>query len=162
MQKEKTQKLWTWEEAHAKREEWLTKDKTVVFTNGCFDLIHSGHVFLLGQAAKLGNYLIVGINSDESIRRIKGQGRPLRPEEERAELVGGLACVAGVVIFGQDDPLKIITLLQPDVLVKGGDWNHGNIIGADVVEKRGGRVVVIPFIPGRSTTALVEFMRHLR
>jgi len=159
---DKPPKLLTWQEARSKREGWLDEGEKVVFTNGCFDLLHTGHVHLLKEAASLGDRLIVAINSDKSVRRIKGKERPLRPEIERAEIIGGLTYVDGVVIFEQDDPFEIIKLLQPDVLVKGGDWKSGNIVGADIVKTSGGGVVVIPLVADRSTTALVEDVRRLR
>jgi rfaE bifunctional protein nucleotidyltransferase chain/domain len=129
----------------------------IVFTNGVFDLLHPGHVRYLTEARQLGDALIVAVNSDRSARRLeKGPGRPLNPADERAEVLAALACVDAVVVFDDDTPQAIVTLLQPDVLVKGADWAHGTIVGADVVEKRGGRVVRIPVAEGYSTTALVE------
>jgi rfaE bifunctional protein nucleotidyltransferase chain/domain len=129
----------------------------VVFTNGVFDLLHPGHVRYLTEARQLGDVLIVAVNSDRSARRLeKGPDRPLNPADERAEVVAALACVDAVVVFDDDTPLAIVTVLQPDVLVKGADWAQGTIVGADVVEKRGGRVVRIPLAEGYSTTALVQ------
>jgi len=130
--------------------------KKIVFTNGCFDIIHVGHVRYLRAARRLGDLLVVGLNSDRSVREIKGQGRPINPEASRAEVLSALADVDFVTIFDEPDPLEIITLLEPDVLVKGGDWALENIIGADVVRARGGTVQVIPYVEGDSTTGLIE------
>lgn len=128
----------------------------VVFTNGCFDLVHAGHVKVLERARSLGDLLVVGLNSDDSVRRLKGPGRPLLHEQDRALLLGGLASVDYVVLFQEDTPQRLIKQLQPDVLVKGSDWSQGNIIGADIVQARGGRIVRIPLLQGRSTTRLIQ------
>jgi D-glycero-beta-D-manno-heptose 1-phosphate adenylyltransferase len=135
--------------------------KRLVFTNGVFDLIHPGHVRYLNHARTLGDLLIVGINSDRSVRAIKGPARPLTPERERAEILTALACVDAAVIFDDDTPQKLIEIIQPDVLVKGADWAADRIVGRDVVEARGGRVVRIDLAPGFSTTSLVERIRLL-
>ena len=129
--------------------------KTVVFTNGVFDLLHPGHVRYLAEARRLGDALIVGVNSDRSVRAIKGPGRPITPEAERAEILAALASVDGVVVFDEDTPHAVIGRLQPDVLVKGADWGADRIVGRDIVEARGGRVVRIPLAPGYSTTAIL-------
>ena len=134
--------------------------KTVVFTNGVFDLLHVGHLRYLQQARALGDALIVGLNSDRSVRANKGAGRPITPEAERAEILSALACVDGVVVFDEDTPHEIIAALQPDVLVKGADWAADAIVGRDVVEARGGRVVRVPIEAGHSTSALVEKIRR--
>jgi rfaE bifunctional protein nucleotidyltransferase chain/domain len=134
--------------------------KTVVFTNGVFDLLHVGHLRYLQQARALGDALIVGVNSDRSVRANKGAGRPITPETERAEILSALACVDGVVVFGEDTPHEIIAALQPDVLVKGADWAADAIVGRDVVEARGGRVVRVPIEAGHSTSTLVEKIRR--
>ena len=133
--------------------------KTIVFTNGVFDLLHPGHVRYLADARRVGDALIVGVNSDRSVRAVKGPERPITPEAERAEILGALRSVDGVVIFDEDTPHAIISRLQPDVLVKGADWAADHIIGRDVVEARGGRVVRIPLAPGYSTTAILERIR---
>lgn len=127
----------------------------VVFTNGVFDLLHAGHVRYLQQARALGAVLIVAINSDRSVRAIKGPGRPLTPELERAEVLLSLACVDAVVVFDEETPYRIIGVVQPDILVKGADWAADAIVGRDIVEARGGRVERIPLVEGRSTTALI-------
>ena len=135
--------------------------RRIVFTNGVFDLLHPGHVRYLTQARQQGDALIVAINSDASVRRLsKGPDRPLNPELERAEVLAALAVVDAVVIFDEDTPLDIVTALQPDVLVKGGDWAADAIVGRDVVEARGGRVVRIPVVEGYSTSALLRQLRR--
>ncbi len=133
--------------------------RTVVFTNGVFDLLHVGHLRYLRQARALGDALIVGVNSDRSVRAVKGSGRPIVPEGERAEILAALACVDGVVIFDEATPHGLIAALGPDVLVKGADWAADAIVGRDVVEARGGRVVRIPIEAGHSTSAIVERIR---
>jgi rfaE bifunctional protein nucleotidyltransferase chain/domain len=132
----------------------------VVFTNGCFDLLHPGHVRYLEEARSLGDALIVGVNLDASVQRLgKNPPRPINPEGDRAALVAALACVDRVVLFGEDTPLELITALQPDILVKGGDYRLEEIVGRDVVRARGGEVKVIPLVPGYSTTALLARIR---
>jgi len=128
----------------------------VVFTNGCFDLLHAGHVDYLEAARAEGDLLIVGLNSDDSMRRIKGPNRPLTPQADRAAVLAGLAAVDAVVVFDQDDPAAIVAALVPDVLVKGADWAEGTIIGADTVTAAGGRVARIPLTEGRSTTSVID------
>lgn len=135
---------------------------TVVFTNGVFDLLHPGHLRYLQQARALGSALLVGLNSDASVRRTKGADRPINPEAERAELLAALACVDAVVVFAEDTPADLIRAIEPDVLVKGADWAADQIIGRDTVEARGGRVVRLPIAAGYSTTALVERVRSAR
>ena len=134
--------------------------RRVVFTNGVFDLLHVGHLHYLQHARALGDALIVGLNSDESVRHVKGAGRPITPEAERAEILEALACVDGVVIFGEATPYDLIAALQPDILVKGADWAEDAIVGRDIVEGRGGRVVRVPVEHGHSTTALVQRIRR--
>ena len=132
---------------------------TVVFTNGVFDLLHPGHVRYLREARALGDALIVAINSDRSVRANKGADRPITPQDERAELLLALACVDAVVVFDEDTPQAVITALQPDILVKGADWAADRIVGRDVVEAGGGRVVRIALSPGHSTSDLIESVR---
>ena len=146
-------------EAAAHVERLRAAGKTVVFTNGVFDLLHVGHLRYLKQARALGDALIVGLNSDRSVRAIKGAGRPITPETERVEILSALACVDGVVVFDEDTPHGVIGALQPDVLVKGADWAADAIVGREIVEARGGRVVRIPIEPGHSTSAIVEKIR---
>jgi rfaE bifunctional protein nucleotidyltransferase chain/domain len=132
----------------------------VVFTNGVFDLLHPGHVALLEAARAEGDVLVVGLNADASVRRLgKAADRPIVPEQARARVLAGLAAVDCVVLFGEDTPLELITALQPDVLVKGADYSRDRIVGADIVEGRGGRVVRVPVVAGFSSTAIVERLR---
>ncbi len=131
-----------------------------MFTNGCFDLLHPGHIQSLEQARALGDALVVGLNSDKSVRELKGPGRPVFPELERAEILAALECVDAVVIFDELTPRSVIAALLPDVLVKGGDWPSNQIVGREEVEAAGGRVVSIPVVPGYSTTAILEKIRQ--
>ena len=134
----------------------------VVFTNGCFDVLHTGHLHLLQRARALGDLLIVGINSDRSVKRLKGHGRPLIGEDERAELLAALSCVDYVTVFPERTPLRVITAVKPDILVKGADYSISDVVGRNVVERRGGRVELIPLLPGFSTTGLVESIQKTR
>ena len=134
--------------------------QTVVFTNGCFDLLHRGHVHLLREAKAAGDILIVGINSDRSVQSIKGPARPILPETDRVELIAAMEMVDYVILFDEADPYNVISALKPQVLAKGGDWSADEMIGADVVEREGGQVVVIPYLEGFSTTKIIERMRH--
>ena len=134
----------------------------VAFTNGVFDLLHPGHVRYLRDARALGDVLIVAVNSDRSVRSNKGAGRPINPEHERAEVLLALGCVDAVVVFDEETPHAVISRIQPDVLVKGADWGADRIVGRDVVEARGGRVVRIDLAPGYSTTTLVEKAKGLQ
>jgi D-beta-D-heptose 7-phosphate kinase/D-beta-D-heptose 1-phosphate adenosyltransferase len=153
-------RLLTRESAAALTASLREKGKTVVFTNGVFDLLHPGHLRYLEVARSLGDVLIVGLNSDASVRRNKGPARPIMPERERAELLAGLRVVGAVVIFDEDTPADIVRALQPDVLVKGADWPADQIVGRDTVEARGGRVVLVPIEHGFSTTAIIERIRR--
>jgi D-beta-D-heptose 7-phosphate kinase/D-beta-D-heptose 1-phosphate adenosyltransferase len=135
--------------------------KKVVFTNGCFDLLHPGHARYLWAAKQLGDFLVVAVNSDRSVQAIKAKGRPIVPERERAEMVAALQCVDGVVIFDEDAPLGVIEHLLPDVLVKGGDWQEGEIVGSDVVKQAGGEIQRIPFVAGYSTTIIIKKISDL-
>jgi len=137
-------------------------DRTIVFTNGVFDLLHPGHVRYLQQARSLGDALIVGVNSDRSVRSIKGPTRPITPEGERAELIAGLACVDAAVVFDEDTPWQLIAALQPDVLVKGADWAEDAIVGREIVEARGGRVVRVPIEGDYATTRMIDRIRRPR
>ena len=130
--------------------------RRVVFTNGCFDLLHVGHLRYLEEARSLGDILVVGVNSDRSVRELKGPRRPILPLAERMEILSGLECVDYVTSFEEPTPLELITLLKPRVLVKGGDWSKETIVGREVVEGLGGEVVVLPFFEGNSTSNLIE------
>jgi D-glycero-beta-D-manno-heptose 1-phosphate adenylyltransferase len=135
--------------------------RRVVFTNGCFDLLHPGHIETLEKARSFGDALVVSVNSDRSVRQMKGPGRPILPEHERAEILAALECVDGVMIFDEPTPQEIIAALLPDVLVKGGDWPTDQIVGRKEVEAAGGRVISIPVVAGYSTTAILEKIRKL-
>ena len=139
---------------------WAEAGRKVVFTNGCFDLLHVGHLSLLEEARALGDVLVVAINSDRSVSALKGPARPLTPEAERAEALLALEAVDRVVVYDEPTPAAVIAALLPDVLVKGADWAASDIVGRATVEERGGRVVRIPLVAERSTTALVERIRR--
>lgn len=132
------------------------KGKRIIFTNGCFDLLHIGHVRYLEEAKSLGDILVVGVNSDASVRGLKGPNRPILPEEERAEILSGLGCVDYVTIFDEPTPFNLISLLLPHVLVKGGDWTKEETVGWETVERTGGEVVILSFVEGASTSHLIE------
>jgi D-beta-D-heptose 7-phosphate kinase/D-beta-D-heptose 1-phosphate adenosyltransferase len=134
--------------------------RRVVFTNGCFDLLHPGHIRSLESARALGDVLIVGLNSDASVRRLKGEGRPVIPQQERAEILAALECVDAVVIFDNPTPREVIARLLPDVLVKGGDWASDQIVGREEVEAAGGRVASVPTLPGYSTSEILRKIRE--
>jgi rfaE bifunctional protein nucleotidyltransferase chain/domain len=136
--------------------------RPLVFTNGCFDVLHRGHVAYLAHARALGATLLVGVNSDTSVRRLKGRGRPLVSVEDRAFVLAGLASVDLVTVFEEDTPLDLIRDVRPDVLVKGGDYAEDQVVGREVVEASGGRVVILPFVEGRSTTDLIRRIREER
>ncbi|MDD5018877.1 MAG: D-glycero-beta-D-manno-heptose 1-phosphate adenylyltransferase [Candidatus Omnitrophica bacterium] len=135
--------------------------KRVVFTNGCFDILHYGHVAYLEKAKALGDILIIGLNSDASVRRLKGKARPINNETDRACVLAALACVDYIVLFSRDTPLELIKTLKPDVLVKGGDWDISCIVGAKEVLADGGKVCVIPYIKSRSTTGIIDKIRRI-
>jgi D-beta-D-heptose 7-phosphate kinase/D-beta-D-heptose 1-phosphate adenosyltransferase len=137
-------------------ETWRSAGERIVFTNGVFDLLHRGHVEYLEEARALGDRLVIGVNSDDSVRRIKGPERPLVPAAERAELLAALACVDMAIVFDEDTPERLIRAVRPQVLVKGGDWTPDRIVGREFVESLGGRVVSVPLREGLSTTALIE------
>ena len=138
-----------------------SEGKKIVFTNGCFDIIHPGHTIYLKKAKEYGDVLVIGLNSDDSVRRLKGPERPLNNVEDRAEVLLSLKPVDYVVVFDEDTPYELIKRVKPDVLVKGGDYKKENIVGADFVEARCGQVVVIPFVEGKSTSSLVEKIKKL-
>ena len=150
------EKVLSVDSAAKKVEEWKNVGDNVVFTNGCFDLLHRGHLHLLNESSALGQRLIVGINSDKSVKKLKGEGRPILPENDRAEIISSLECVDNVVIFDEETPLTIIKILNPDILVKGSDYNQEDIVGSDFVIANGGSVVSIPIMEGLSTTSLIE------
>lgn len=137
------------------------KGRKIVFTNGCFDILHHGHVDLLAKAANEGDILIVGINTDSSVKRLKGEARPVNKEQDRALQLAAMLCVDAVCFFNEDTPLNLISDLKPDILVKGGDYTIDKIVGATQVQESGGRVAIIPFVTGYSTSSLIEQIRAL-
>jgi glycerol-3-phosphate cytidylyltransferase len=141
------------------RKELHSKQQKVVFTNGVFDILHAGHVMYLAAARSMGDVLVVGLNADESVTRLKGPTRPVNTELDRAQVLAALRCVDHVVLFTEDTPLRVITTLLPDVLVKGGDYTRDTIVGADAVEAHGGIVATIPLLEGRSTTNIIAKAR---
>ena len=145
-----------------KRHYWRFTGKQIVFTNGCFDILHAGHTDYLARAADLGDILIVGLNTDSSVRRNKGTGRPVNPEDARAAVLASLSFVDAVILFDDDTPESLIRRLEPDVLVKGDDYRDREIAGADFIRSRGGTVVTLPFLEGFSTTALIRKIQQLR
>ena len=149
-------KILTWEALKNAVELHRKEGRTIAFTNGCFDILHVGHVQYLQEARKMGDLLVLGLNSDVSVRAIKGEKRPLVPQAERAEVVAALTTVDYVTLFDETTPLRLIEFLQPDCLVKGGDWKEASVVGRDLVRARGGRVVIIPLTEGASTTNIVE------
>ena len=153
-------KLKTLEELVTIRHDLGRQGKQVVFTNGCFDLLHRGHVRFLGQAKSLGDVLIVAVNSDSSVRTLKGPDRPVMSHAERAELLAALAAVDYVLIFEEVDPEKLIRALEPDLLVKGGDWPVDQVVGRQIVESRGGRVCTLPYVEGASSSQLLQRIRE--
>lgn len=139
-----------------------TEGKKIVFTNGCFDLLHVGHLRVLSEAKKLGDVLLVALNSDRSVREIKGAGRPILPERERAELIAALEMVDYVTLFDEPDPLNLLGEVKPDVLVKGGDWAEDKVVGRELVEGWGGKVAVVPYLADHSTTDIIEKIERTR
>ncbi|MBW1713032.1 MAG: D-glycero-beta-D-manno-heptose 1-phosphate adenylyltransferase [Deltaproteobacteria bacterium] len=154
-------KIVAWDELARRLQSLRSSGQKIVFTNGCFDLLHSGHVRYLAQAKSLGDVLVVGLNSDRSVRRLKGPGRPVRTQDRRCELLAALESVDFVVVFDQETPYRLIESIGPDVLVKGGDWPLAEIVGADLVQGRGGQVLSLSFTEGESTTSLIEQIKSL-
>jgi len=148
-------RLYTRPELLEQRARWKQEGKSVVFTNGCYDVLHPGHIRLLEQARSLGDLLVVGLNTDAGVRRSKGPGRPVTPEQERAETLLGLEAVDAVVLFDEETPRELIAAFLPDILIKGADWSHF-IAGREEVEAAGGRVLTVELEPGYSTTAALE------
>ncbi|MEG1762932.1 MAG: D-glycero-beta-D-manno-heptose 1-phosphate adenylyltransferase [Bacteroidales bacterium] len=135
---------------------WRFRNEKIVFTNGCFDLLHPGHIEYLAKASDLGDVLIIGLNTDASVKRLKGEGRPIQNQEARALVLAALGNVNGVVFFDEDTPLELIKQIQPDVLVKGGDYEVKDIVGYEEVKAKGGQVLTIPFVDGFSTSGILE------
>ena len=138
------------------REDLKRKKRKVVFTNGCFDLVHSGHMHLFREAKKLGDVFIVALNEDESVRRLKGKSRPIFTLEERLEILGAIEAIDYLISFSDDTPQRVIEALLPDILVKGGDWKPGEVVGKNEVERAGGKVVIIPYLEGRSSSEIID------
>ena len=155
------QRIFSKEELVRKCNIWRAAGKRIIFTNGCFDILHHGHLDLLAKAADLGNILILGLNTDSSVQRLKGPDRPVTNEQDRAFQVASLLCVDAVCLFDEDTPELLIHLLKPDVLVKGGDYTIDKIVGADFVLQTGGSVEIIPFVEGYSTTSIINRIKHL-
>ena len=150
------QKIQGPEKATQTIKQWKKKSESIVFTNGCFDLIHLGHLYYLAEAASLGDRLVVAVNSDNSVKDLKGINRPIKNQETRMNLLASLAVVDMVILFDETTPLQLIEAIVPDILVKGGDWRTEDIVGSDIVLKNNGRVESLSFVEGNSTTALIE------
>ncbi len=140
----------------SKRAYWSFKNQSVVFTNGCFDIIHRGHVEYLAKAASLGTVMVIGVNTDHSVRKIKGKDRPVQDQDTRALVLAAMEFVSAVILFDEDTPYELIKSVQPDILVKGADYKPEDIVGYDIVTGRGGKVVTIPFVEGFSTTSIIQ------
>jgi D-glycero-beta-D-manno-heptose 1-phosphate adenylyltransferase len=154
-------KLYTREQLSRALAIWRFKDEKIVFTNGCFDILHKGHVTYLAQAAQLGDILIVGLNSDISIKKLgKGANRPIQDQDSRSLILASLHYVTVVVIFDEDTPTNLIKYIQPDILVKGGDWKPEQVAGYEIVKSYGGEVIIIDYLPGFSTTTIIEKIRN--
>ena len=149
-------KIKTLDEIIAASENWQSQNKRIVFTNGCFDIVHLGHIDYLSRAADLADVLVIGVNTDASVSRIKGENRPLQDELSRSTLLASFQFVEAVVLFDYDTPYELIKAIQPDVLVKGSDYNEADIVGADIVGDKGGKIVTIDFLDGYSTSSIIE------
>ena len=156
-----SQKISDWEGVTDKLKEWRRIKEKIVFTNGCFDILHLGHIDYLEKARSLGNRLIIGLNSDSSVTKLKGRGRPLYKEEARSRILAALEFVDIIIMFDQETPYDLINLIKPDILVKGNDYLAENIVGADIVKSNGGEVVTINLVEGYSTSALIEKINQL-
>jgi D-beta-D-heptose 7-phosphate kinase/D-beta-D-heptose 1-phosphate adenosyltransferase len=153
-------KIMTVAEAKAQIQAWKVAGKTFAFTNGCFDILHPGHLYSLAETAKEADYLIVGLNSDASVKRLKGPDRPINSTESRAIVMANLVLVDAVIVFEEDTPLELISSLLPDVLVKGGDYTIDTIVGAKEIIANGGKVIINPIVEGFSTTNIIEKIKH--
>ena len=152
-------KICSLEELENKANTWKQTGEEVVFTNGCFDIIHRGHIEVLAQTADLGSKLIIGLNSDSSIQKLKGKNRPIIDEKSRAILLASFSFIDAVVLFSEDTPINLISTLLPDVLAKGGDYKIETIVGHEIVQKNGGEVILVPFVDGFSSTTIIEKIR---
>lgn len=155
-----TQKIFSFEQIAHRVLQWRVTGKKISFTNGVFDILHQGHIFSLSQAAKEADYLIVGLNSDASVKRLKGESRPVNKQDSRALVLASLVIVDAVVVFEEDTPLELIKIVMPDVLVKGGDYTIEQIVGAKEVIANGGKVIINPILEGFSTTDLIKQIRN--
>jgi len=155
-----TQKIFSKDDLVAQSKIWKAEGKKIVFTNGCFDIVHPGHIAYLSDAANLGDILIIGLNTDQSVCKLKGENRPINNEFSRTQLIASMFFVDAVVLFSEDTPLDLITAIKPDVLVKGGDYNLDNIVGAKETLANGGEVKVLTFLPGYSSTAIIEKIKN--
>ena len=153
-------KIYALEGLNVQVESWKKSGKKVVFTNGCFDILHRGHIEVLARTADLGNRLIVGLNSDKSIQALKGENRPIENEDSRAILLASLSFVDAVVLFSEETPLNLISILKPDVLTKGGDYKISTIVGHEVVQENGGQVILVPFVDGFSSTTIIDKIKN--
>jgi len=156
-----SQKIIDWQGVVGKLKEWRSKKEKIVFTNGCFDILHLGHIDYLEKAKSLGTRLIIGLNSDRSVTKLKGTGRPIYEQEARARILAALEFVDVVIMFDQETPYDLINHVKPDVLVKGNDYLAGNIVGVDIVKSNGGEVVTINLVEGYSTSAVIEKINRL-
>jgi rfaE bifunctional protein nucleotidyltransferase chain/domain len=154
-------KIHTWETLKTQVATWQAQGKKIVFSNGCFDLVHKGHIDYLNRAADLGDVLVMGLNTDASVSKIKGPHRPIQDEQSRLLIMAALQCVSAVVLFNEETPYDLIKLVQPDVLVKGSDYQPENIVGYDIVTTKGGMVKTIDFLPGYSTSAIEKRIKEI-
>lgn len=155
-------KIHTWETLKTQVATWQAQGKKIVFSNGCFDLVHKGHIDYLNRAADLGDVLVMGLNTDASVSKLKGPHRPIQDEQSRLLIMAALQCVSAVVLFNEETPYDLIKLVQPDVLVKGSDYQPENIVGYDIVTGKGGTVKTIDFLPGYSTSAIEKRIKNLQ
>lgn len=154
-------KIHTWETLKTQVTTWQTQGKKIVFSNGCFDLVHKGHIDYLNRAADLGDVLVMGLNTDASVSKLKGPHRPIQDEQSRLLIMAALQCVSAVVLFNEETPYDLIKLVQPDVLVKGSDYKPENIVGYDIVSAKDGIVKTIDYLPGYSTSAIEKRIKEL-
>ncbi|MFZ4796019.1 MAG: D-glycero-beta-D-manno-heptose 1-phosphate adenylyltransferase [Bacteroidia bacterium] len=153
-------KIFTWETLKSQVAEWQKQGKKIVFSNGCFDLVHKGHIDYLNRASDLGDVLVMGLNTDESVSKLKGPHRPIQDEQSRLTIIAALQCVNAVVLFDEETPYNLIELVQPDVLVKGSDYKPENIVGYDIVIAKGGQVKTIDYLPGFSTSGIEKRIKE--
>lgn len=153
-------KIHTWETLQSQVAEWQKQGKKIVFSNGCFDLVHKGHIDYLNRAADLGDVLVMGLNTDASVSKLKGPHRPIQDEQSRLTIIAALQCVNAVVLFDEETPYELIKLVQPDVLVKGSDYKPENIVGYDIVNAKGGKVKTIDYLPGFSTSGIEKRIKE--